>query len=225
MAQRRPEGARSPGVNGSDSDSPEPLEPETVQLIEQYQHGNQGALERLFERYTPRLLRIVAYRMGKPVSSLVDHEDIVQEAVIRAYKTIGAFECRTKGSFFAYMVRILNATIVDAARGALAERRGSGEVKALSAFDLSACLFPSDCPTPSSVLRRKELNERLERALLELPEHYRNLVVDHDLSHMSYKEIAERMGISVNNARVGHHRALGKLRTLLSDLQDPPSGS
>src|SRR5687767_14931203 len=98
------------------------IDADTVWLICKYQTGDRNALERLFERYTRRVKLIVAFRMRRPVSSLAEHDDIVQEALTKAYCNLDAFNTYTQGTFIGYLVKCVRSAILNAARRESARR-------------------------------------------------------------------------------------------------------
>ena len=69
--------------------------------------------------------------------------------------------------------------------------------------------------SPSGVLTRKEEFRRLEEAFEQLPEDYREVIVQFRLLGLSHAEIAEKMGRSENAVRLLLSRALARLVTLV----------
>lgn len=193
-----------------------PVEPETVRLIRRVQQGDRAALEALFERYLPRVRQIVAFKMQQPVNSLATHEDIVQEALIRAYKNIGEFDTRSAGTFYAYMAKCVQSAIVDAMRTEGAKRRGEGKVRPVGEFDLAACLRSEGDRTPSAIVGGREMSRKIEAAMLALGAKDRNLLMYRYLCGMSYGEIADALRIDQpSSIRVACLRARRKLEAAL----------
>ena len=75
---------------------------------------------------------------------------------------------------------------------------------------------PSRGPTPERVVEQVELEERLSRALAELPEVQREVVLLHDLEGWKHREIAEQMGIPSGTVRSHLHFARKALKQDLS---------
>ena len=173
----------------------QPVEGETVRLLKEVKEGSRESLERLFERYAARVKQIVALHMRKPVSALADCDDILQDALFRAYRNIESFTLQSTGTFYSYMVHCVRASISDAARRENAEKRGAGTVKGFGDFNLASCLFPADGPTPSAVVRGKEAEERIEEALCHLSSKDRHLIMYRCLYGMTFGEIAEKLGL------------------------------
>jgi len=71
---------------------------------------------------------------------------------------------------------------------------------------------------PSEELQNAELGERLAEALTQLPRRQAEAYCLRHLNEMSYQEIAEALGVSVDAVGVDLHRAQGRLRELLSGV-------
>jgi RNA polymerase sigma factor (sigma-70 family) len=69
-----------------------------------------------------------------------------------------------------------------------------------------------ESPMPGVELARREREAVLTAALLRLPEHYRQVVIEHYREERTYEEIGRRRGISTEAVRKLWVRALGKLR-------------
>lgn len=193
----------------------------TLRLVEAAQAGEREALEALFERYLPRVRRIVALRAGYRLRQLEDVDDLVQDALLRVFRDLDRFEARSEGSFRSWIARCVEREVIDGARRANAEKRGGARVRRFGdASDslLAESIFAGDSPTPSAVLRGRELEERLEEALLALPDHHREVIVLRKICEMSYAEIARTLGFAEEvNARMAVSRALKRLRELLGE--------
>ncbi len=191
----------------------------TLDLVRAAQSGNEQALDDLFERYLPRTRRIVACRMGWQMKKILEYDDLVQEAFLRIFQGLERFEPRTVGSFRQWVALCVERAIQDAARHARRAKRGGGRERRMADLaheSLTATIFAGDSPTPSVVVANKELEERLEKCLLELPERYRELVVLRSFCEMTFAEVAETLGFEREaTARQAYSRAVGKLREML----------
>jgi len=116
-----------------------------------------------------------------------------------------------------YLSRCVEAAISTAHRSESAAKRGGGQVKTFSDLDLSQCLLRDDSPTPSAIARGRELNERIEAALLSLGDRDRNLIINRCLCGMSYGEIAEELKLGrADTVRHGCWLALRRLEALVA---------
>jgi RNA polymerase sigma-70 factor (ECF subfamily) len=79
-----------------------------------------------------------------------------------------------------------------------------------------------DAGDPAQQLQESEL---LHRALMELPEEKRELLVLCRFQELSYEEVARLVGCGVATVKVRIHRALQELRVAFHQLQAAPAGS
>ena len=77
----------------------------------------------------------------------------------------------------------------------------------------------SECD-PLSALERRELDEKIQEAIMALPPEFRLVVVLRDMHGLSYKEIAEAAGLSVDNVKARLYRARAGLRRRLGVYVD-----
>jgi RNA polymerase sigma-70 factor (ECF subfamily) len=202
-------------------ETPEPDFTSTMHLVRAAQEGDARAREELFARYLPRVRQIVALRLGYKLRQLVEVDDVVQEALLRALEGLAGFAERSEGGFRHWLARCVEHEVVRQARRAGAEKRGGGRVRVFSDLEtrlLHATAFAARDPTPSEHARAAELAERIETALLALPAHYRELIVLRQLCEMPYMEIARVLGFTEEvNARMAFSRARQKLRAAIGE--------
>lgn len=175
----------------------------TVRLVLAAQKGNSTAFEDLFQRYLPRVRRIVALRMGTRLRQFLDMEDIVQESLLKVFQSIGRFDHTTEGSFRNWLARCVECEVIDSARKQEAQKRGGGRVRRFGDVgpEMTMLHVPiSTGPTPSGVVQAKELEEKIDEALVEMRERSRELIILRQICEMSYDEIAEAMGFRTEGA-------------------------
>lgn len=193
----------------------------TLRLAHAAKAGDRGALSDLFERYEPRVRRIVALRLGKPIHRVAEFDDLVQDTLLRALKGFERFEPRSVGEFRNWLASCAVSAIRDHERGRQAKKRGSGEERRfadLGVEPLSATIFAGSTPSPSKIAIDNERENELELAILQLNERYREAIILRYLCEMSPEEVAETMGFTnTQNARNAYHRALKRLRAILGE--------
>lgn len=192
----------------------------TTYLVQQAQAGNREALDDLFARYAPRVFRIVALRLGRTAKDFRDVEDVAQDALLNLFQKLDRFQHRTEGSFRNWVAKCVQRSVYDYLREANAQKRGQGRVRRFGEYDienLAEVLFPAKGPTPSEFARERELESKLEAALLAMSKHHREVIILRHLCEMEPKEVAEAMGFEkVGAARQACHRALRKLKEALT---------
>jgi RNA polymerase sigma-70 factor (subfamily 1) len=199
----------------------------TQNLVQAAQRGDVRALDDLFARHLPVVRQVVALRLGRRLRQLVDLEDIVQGAVVRALEGMKTFEHRSEGSFRHWLAACVEQEIIRHSRREGAQKRGGGKVRRFRDYSttlLQTSVLPGKEPTPSHLAAARETEERIEAALLELPVHHRELIILRRLCGLSYAEVAQAMGFEQEGtARVAISRALAKLRGLLEAPDGPPA--
>ena len=191
-------------------------------LVEAAQVGDDDALRELFVRYYPIVVRIAELRLGRRIRGRIDAEDVAQETLLEAFRSLSRFRHRSEGGFRNWLSTILEHNVRDLGRRQDAGKRGGGREKLhaeLGETSLSSSIFGAAGATPSQVLMGEELEARLEKAILEhLVGPYREVVILRNLCGMTYPEVAAEMGYDrESTVRSLHARAMGKLSSLLSD--------
>jgi RNA polymerase sigma factor (sigma-70 family) len=119
-----------------------------------------------------------------------DAQDVVQEASIRALRGIGGFG---NGNARAWMLAIVR----NAAFDWLQKNRAADLVFVERVEDVEAALPAiEDAVTPEETLIRLQSSARLAAAIAALPAHLRNTLWLRDVQGWSYRDVAERLGLS-----------------------------
>ena len=200
----------------------DPPDDTTLLLLRAAQAGDAQANNRLFARHRDRLLQIVSLLVGKRRSGLLeDEEDIVQDTLLKAFRTLGSFTPRSEGAFIHWLSKLAENNLRDAVRRERAQKRGEGRVRPradLSSAFLMSSIFPGREPSPSEVAVSLELVEQAETLLIELPERERRLFVMRRMCDASYESIAVELGLaSAATARSLYSRLMARLLAQLSD--------
>lgn len=161
-------------------------------LVERARQGDQQACRRLFERYAPKVRRIVA----RYVSEADEVADLVQEIFVRAFLGLRGFDGRSR--FFTWLYRIaVNQSLEGLGR--LRRRR----MDALGGTDDG--MYPESLfglgETPEELLAAKQVAHSIGRAFEQLPKEYREAVQLRDVDGLSYGEIGERLGVPAGTVR------------------------
>jgi RNA polymerase sigma-70 factor (ECF subfamily) len=77
----------------------------------------------------------------------------------------------------------------------------------------------NDDETPVECAERRELQAAVQRAINQLPEEYRIVVVMRDIQDYSYHEIADMLGASLGTIKSRLHRARHALRAILKTTE------
>jgi len=135
-------------------------------------------------------------------------EDLVQETVMRAYSSFERFEPGTNCR--AWIFRILMNTFINGYRRRRRER-------VLFDTSLDGTFLEHTARAPGRVdVADLALDDEVERALDELPEEYRSVVLLVDVSDLSYKEVAMVLGCPLGTVMSRLHRARRALQRRLA---------
>lgn len=198
--------------NVSESDRPEDkryrADDPTQVLLEGAKSGEAQAVEMLMRRYGPRLRRWAAGRLPGYARHIDDTEDIVQDVLVQAMHNVGHFEQRQEGAFHSYLRTAVLNRIRNRVRHAGVKGRAQQPV-------IDTYQPPR---SPLEELIGTDALERYERALAELREADRELVVAHVELDCSYEELAEiTERPSPNAARMALKRALVRLARAMDE--------
>ena len=145
-----------------------------------------------------------------------DAEDLVQEALLRAYRFFDTFEAGTNCK--AWLFRILTNVFCNQYRDRERENVIMNEAESSTA-NLEQFLGGAggDGRDIESALLGRMVSADVERALAAVPSDFRMAVILADLEDFSYKEIAEIMGTPLGTVMSRLHRGRRQLRELLTD--------
>lgn len=157
--------------------------------------------------------------LGRYRQALLDHirsivknpteaEDVLQEVLVKAHQSIG--QLRAEGALTTWLFRIATHLGIDHLRKHSRQPEVAAEIDPKD--------LPSDedgAPGLQRVVEQQEMSACVQRFLLDLPSVYRTVLLLHDLDGLTAIEIASRLGITVENAKIRLHRARAALRTAL----------
>jgi RNA polymerase sigma factor (sigma-70 family) len=157
--------------------------------------GEPGLYEILIRRYNPTLYK-VGRSYGFPHE---DVQDLMQDAYISAYQYLSQFE--RKSQFSTWLVRIM----INKCLYKMKKERASEPVETI--------VETGNTATPEKKVLQHELGKILEKAIEDLPEHYRLVFVLREKQGFSVAETAEILDLSQVNVKVRMNRA----RTILKE--------
>lgn len=193
------------------SDSPNNEPDEDSQLVERAKHGDTRAFDALILKYGDRLFGLV-YNMTRHKD---DTYDLLQDIFAKAYHSLSSF--KGNASFHTWLHQIaVNQTLNFIKK----RNRRSGpslddEGNLLENHD--ALVDQSQIANPEKSARTKDLQIKLNKALSQLSESHRTVVVMHDVQGMSHGEIAVILKVSEGTVRSRLHYAHLQLQSLLQD--------
>ena len=166
---------------------------EEQQLTQRLQRGDRAAQRELYDGYAGMLYAVCCRYMGRGEAA----EDLLHDAFLKIFRSIGRFEWRGEGSLSAWMRRVVINL-------ALQQLRQAGKKTRLH-FDEEEQTEELEAPTAEEVeqLPQQVLLEMVSR----LPEGYRTIFNMFCLDGFSHREIGEVLGISPKTSSSQLYRA------------------
>jgi RNA polymerase sigma-70 factor, ECF subfamily len=140
------------------------------------------------------------------VKNEADAEDGAQEAVINAYRHLSSFRAEAKFSTW------LTTIAINEGRKRLRKAKGAAESSIEEGLeekegDYTPTPLTDWREIPLEALERQELREALRKAVVSLPDIYRQVFTLRDMEELNTEETAEALGLSLGVVKVRLHRA------------------
>lgn len=177
------------------------------QLVQYYADGNVSAFDVLMSRYKRKVFSYIMLAVKD--NDLAN--DIFQETFIKAVTTIRNRKYAEMGKFSAWIMRIAHNLVVDNFRRNSAENLVPGEVEDEMGHTVFNTLPVYD-KNVEDVMLERQLIDDVKQLVEMLPEAQRNVLVLRFYQDLSFKEIAEKEGVSINTA-------LGRMRYAILNLR------
>lgn len=172
-------------------------------LVKNYVGGDEIALATLIERHQSKIYGFI-------YSKVIDRdvtEDIFQDTFIKVIKTLKTKNYSEEGKFLPWVMRIAHNLIVDHFRKTkkMPFNRDTEEYSVFS-------IMTDNSPNIESRIISEQVEVDLQRLINELPDDQREVLVMRIYDDLSFKEIADLTGVSINTA-------LGRMRYALMNLR------
>jgi RNA polymerase sigma-70 factor (ECF subfamily) len=172
-------------------------------LVRDYISGDEKALEILIKRHNQRITSFI-------YSKVLDRdiaEDIFQDTFIKVIKTLKKGNYSEEGKFLPWVMRIAHNLIIDFFRKnkRLPKFEGSDDFNIFS-------VISDDKLNAEKQIIKDQIDSNLELLIEELPDDQKEVLVMRIYRDMSFKEISENTGVSINTA-------LGRMRYALINLR------
>ncbi|WP_116044481.1 RNA polymerase sigma factor ShbA [Amycolatopsis palatopharyngis] len=181
-------------------------DPDAEALVAAAVAGDRAALNELLAELRPKIIRYCRAHTGRAQSTYASADDIAQEVLIAVLKALPSYRATGPG-FTAFVFGIAAHKVSDFHRRNMRER---------ATLIAEAPDVPDHRPGPEQAALRDELSERLGALLDTLPKEHRDIVVLRLVVGLTSTETADAMSSTSGAVRVTQHRALTKLRRLLT---------
>ena len=181
------------------------------QLVALYASGNNKAFDVLLERHQQSLYGYIFYSVRNRTVA----EDLFQETFIKAIATIKQGRYTETGKFKAWLTRIAHNLIIDYFRQEQNENTISRDQYKVDLFNNPK--FSEE--TIENVMVKTQTLADVKKLICHLPDSQREVLVMRYYRDMSFKEIAELTGVSINTALGRMRYAIQNMRKLAEDHQ------
>ena len=181
------------------------------ELVELYEKGNDSAFDILLGRHQAYIYSYILFL----VKDTDVANDFFQETFSRAIVAIRSHKYQTSGKFSAWLMRIAHNLIIDKSRESETTntvRENQVKPKVLNSLSLSEA-------TREDEIIDRQKRESIRQLLNYLPEPQREVIMMRFYDDLSFKEIAQLTGVSINTSLGRMRYALINLRRLIQQKQ------
>jgi RNA polymerase sigma factor (sigma-70 family) len=180
-----------------------------AELVLAYQQGQEQALSTLITRHKDA----VYTSLFMLVKDKYLAEDLFQDTFLKIIKTIKDGRYSEQGKFLPWAVRVARNLCMDYFR----RTRLQISVTLPDGQDISALLGTAELA--SDAIERRQVHDSVRKLVEGLPEEQREVIVLRMYADLSFKEISELTGVSINTALGRMRYALINMRKLIADKQ------
>jgi len=172
-------------------------------LVSQYIQGKESSLEILIKRHQQRLYRFIYSKVqDKDVT-----EDVFQDTFIKVIRTLKKGSYNEEGKFLPWVMRIAHNLVIDYFR----KSKRMPSFKNSDDFDIFSIIGDGSLNVEKKMIQ-EQIYSDVRELVYELPEEQKEVLVMRMYRDMSFKEISENTGVSINTA-------LGRMRYALINLR------
>ncbi|MFI3287852.1 MAG: sigma-70 family RNA polymerase sigma factor [Rikenellaceae bacterium] len=175
------------------------------ELVQNYLSGDKSAVETLIQRHSARLYNYIAGMVADRSSA----DDIMQETFLKAVASIERGKYNDDGRFVSWLMRIAHNQVIDYFRVNKRRREVASEDSVMEIASVRSMGY--DTGAEGKIIR-EQTAAQLQKLVDSLPKEQREVVVMRHFMNLSFKEIAEQTGVSINTA-------LGRMRYALKNLR------
>jgi RNA polymerase sigma-70 factor (ECF subfamily) len=180
------------------------------QLVSDYLLGNRNALSLLVERHRAKTYRFIYTKVQDAELA----SDIVQDTFLKVIKTLDKGGYRDEGKFISWVMRIAHNLVIDHFR------RLKKMPMTYEKSDYSVFSFLSDSSkTREETMIQEHIESNLHHIINCLPADQLEVVSLRIFKELSFKEISEQTGVSINTALGRMRYALINIRKMASENQ------
>ena len=172
-------------------------------LVSAYISGDESDLGELITRHKDRIYRFIYSKVYDRDAT----EDIFQDTFVKVIQTLKKGAYNEEGKFLPWVMRIAHNLVIDFFR----KNNRMPKFESSDDFNIFSVLSDGTMNAESSIIK-DQVEKDLQRIIEELPEDQREVLIMRIYKDMSFKEISEQTGVSINTA-------LGRMRYALINLR------
>ncbi|MBT8274324.1 MAG: sigma-70 family RNA polymerase sigma factor [Bacteroidia bacterium] len=172
-------------------------------LVKSYVGGDESSLSILIERHKQKIYSFIYSKVyDRDVT-----EDIFQDTFIKVIRTLKLGKYNEEGKFLPWVMRIAHNLVIDHFR----KNNRMPKFDNTDEFNIFSVISDSSLNAEKSIIK-SQVEEDVRRLIEELPEDQKQVLIMRIYKDMSFKEISENTGVSINTA-------LGRMRYALINLR------
>ncbi|MGA9324839.1 MAG: sigma-70 family RNA polymerase sigma factor [Salegentibacter sp.] len=172
-------------------------------LVREYINGDEQALSQLINRHQHRIYSFIYSKVfDKDIA-----EDVFQDTFIKVIRTLKRGKYNEEGKFLPWVMRIAHNLVIDHFR----KNKRMPRFENSRDFDIFSVLSDTGLNAEKQIIKDQIEND-VKELIKELPEDQLEVLTMRIYKNMSFKEISERTGVSINTA-------LGRMRYALINLR------
>ena len=172
-------------------------------LVSYYVKGDESALEILIYRHKQKIYSFIYSKVfDRDVA-----EDIFQDTFIKVIRTLKKGNYNEEGKFLPWVMRISHNLVIDYFR----KNNRMPKFDNTDEFNIFSILSDSSLNAENSIIK-EQVETDVRRLVDELPEDQREVLLMRIYEDLSFKEISDKTGVSINTA-------LGRMRYALINLR------
>lgn len=180
------------------------------ELIRTFIEGNQSGLEELMRRYKSKVYTSI-YLLVKDTYLA---EDIFQDTFIKVINNLKAGKYNEEGKFLPWVMRISHNLVIDHFR----KEKRTPVITNVDGFDIFEVLQFHDESMELKIVREQSHRD-LKRMIQLLPNEQKEVLLMRHYGELSFKEIADITGVSINTALGRMRYALNNLRKMMTNKE------
>ena len=174
------------------------------ELVSSYINGDEKSLEILIKRHKQRIYSFI-------YSKVLDRdltEDVFQDTFIKVIRTLKLGNYNEQGKFVSWVMRIAHNLVIDHFR----KNKRIPKFENSYDFDIFSVLSDSSLDAEKSMIKSQILND-VKKLIEHLPNDQKEVLKYRFYNDMSFKEISDKTGVSINTS-------LGRMRYALINLRN-----